>query len=324
MKSVQFNTFGDATQVLQVLDVPVPTPTAGQFRVRLTARPINPSDLLNVMGIYGTPPALPAIAGFEGVGQVDAVGEGVPDYMIGHRVYVLNSGTWQEQICVPAASTIPIPQELPDDIACQLIVNPVSAYAMLDELKLAPGAWLLQTGGSSALGQMLVQLARRRGIRTISTVRRDDMIPVLEARGADVVVNTTREDLVARVKEVTQGRGVAGALEAVGGTLGAQALECLARSGTMLVYGVLGLEPIPVNSGLMLFKNLTMKGFWLNVWMATTRPERRQEVVNEVMGLLSGGEIAPPIEARYSLDQVREACAHAARPGRNGKILLVG
>lgn len=323
MKRVIFKAFGNPADVLEIEEVTPPTPEAGQFRVRLTTRPINPSDILNTMGLYGTPPALPAIAGFEGVGVVDAVGQGIPDYCIGQRVYVLNPGTWQEYICVPAATTIPIPPELSDDVACQLIVNPVSAYAMLDELNLQPGQWLLHTAGSSALGQMLVQLAQKRGVKTISTVRRDDIIPTLQARGADEVINTEKTNLVERVMEITGGQGVAAVMEAVGGKLGAMAIDCMGRSATMLVYGVLSLEPIPVNSGTMLFKNLTMRGFWLNVWLARTKPERRQQVVQEMTQMLANGSVTPPIEARYTLDEARKACVHAAQPGRNGKILIV-
>lgn len=324
MKQVSFSRFGLPQEVLEVNEVAIPEPGPGQFRVRITARPINPSDVLNVQGLYGTQPTLPALAGFEGVGTVDACGTGVPEYLVGQRVYVLTQGSWQEYVCVPAMSTIPIPPEISDDVACQLIVNPFSAWLMLDQLNLKEGQWLLSTAGASALGQMLVQMAKKRGIRTISTVRRDDAIAPLMARGADVVINTEREDLVQRVREITQGKGVPAALDAVGGAIGGKAVECLATGGTMLAYGLMSLEPIPLNSGLVIFKMLTIKGFWLTPWISSARPEARQKVVEGVIELLASGEVTPPIEARYTLDQVHEACIHAMTPGRMGKILLIG
>lgn len=322
MKQVRISQFGQPQDVLDVVEVPVPEPGPGQIRMKVTARPINPSDVLNIQGLYGTPPALPAVMGFEAVGVIDACGPGVP-LPRGLRVYALTAGTWSEYMVLPAMSTIPIPDEVSDEVACQLIVNPLSAWLMLDELDLKPGEWILQTAGGSALGQMFVQMAHKRGLKTISTVRRDDQIALLEAKGADVVVNIEKESLVERVKAHTHGKGVPGAIDAVGGAVGALAHESLATGGKLLVYGVLSGEPIPVNTAITLFKGLTIKGFWLTRWVMTARAETRQALVENIMNLLASGEIAPPVEARYPLDQVKEAVAHASRPGRNGKILLI-
>lgn len=322
MKQVRVSQFGQPQDVLEVVEAALPEPGPGQIRVKVTARPINPSDALNIQGVYGKPPALPAVIGFEGVGVIDACGPGVP-LPTGLRVYALTAGTWSEYIVLPAMATIPIPDEINDETACQLIVNPFSAWLMMDELGLKPGDWVLQTAGGSALGQMFVQLARKRGIKTISTVRRDDQVALLLSKGADVVVNTEKESLLERVREVTQGKGVPGAIDAIGGKPGAQALACLSTGGTMLAYGVMSGEEIPVYSGMMLFKGLTLKGFWLTRWVMTASAQARQALLENILGMMATGELTLPVEARYPLEQVREAVAHATRPGRNGKILLV-
>src|SRR6516225_1357101 len=116
MKSVVFERFGNPSEVLECRDAPVPSPGRGEVRVRMLASPINPSDLLYVLGQYGRRPDLPAHAGFEGVGVVEEAGAGLLGRLrIGRRVAVLNGqgGNWQEQVIVPARQVIPVPKSLP-------------------------------------------------------------------------------------------------------------------------------------------------------------------------------------------------------------------
>lgn len=324
MKQVRFSAFGSPSEVLEIIDVPVPEPGPGQVRLKLRARPINPSDTLNVMGLYASPPPLPAIAGAEGVGIVDAIGPGVPPlFPIGLRVYTLTAGTWQEYLCIAPQATIPLPEELSDVVACQLLVNPLSAYLMLESLALKPGQWLLQTAASSSLGQMVVQLAHQRGIKTINVIRTESARQTLLDLGADVVVNTATEDLVSRVLELTQGRGVPGALEAVGGAVGEQVISCLTRGGTMLIYGLMSGSSIPMNSGLMIFRTLNVKGFWVADWLRSAKPEVRQQVVETISSMLASGQLVAPIAAEFPLEQVKDAIAFSNTPGRSGKVVLV-
>nr|MBP8949256.1 zinc-binding dehydrogenase [Promineifilum sp.] len=168
------------------------------------------------------------------------------------------------------------------------------------------------------------QLAQLRGYRTVNFVRRPEQADELLALGADAVFCTDEADVVGRVRALTDGRGVAGALDAVGGETGALALRCLRSGGTLIVYGLLGGEPLPLHNGEVLFRGLTVRGFWLTHWFQHTPPERVQPALLELMGLMAAGQLVPPVEAAYDLADFRAAVAHAERPGRQGKLLLTG
>ena len=326
MRAIRFHHFGPPAEVLQLEELPDEAPGLGQVRLRLTHRSINPSDLLTVSGQYGRLPRLPATPGLEGVGRVMALGEGVAGWRVDDRAIPLGAaGTWRESMTVNAAQLLPVPDAVGDETAAQFVVNPVTAWVMLEEeLALRPGDWLAQTAAGSTLGRLVIQLAQLRGYRTVNFVRRPEQAGELLALGADAVFCTDEADLVGRVRALTDGRGVAGALDAVGGETGALALRCLRSGGTLVVYGLLGGEPLPLHNGEMLFRGLTVRGFWLTHWFQHTPPERVQPTLLELMGLMAAGQLTPPVEATYDLADFRAAVAHAERPGRQGKLLLTG
>lgn len=321
MKSIVFEQTGKPADILKAADVPTPEPGPGEVRVNVIASPINPSDIMFVQNLYGIRPQLPSGAGFEGVGVVDTVGEGVA-MQPGTRVSFTSVGTWAEYAIASQRTLIPVPDSISDELAAQLFVNPFTAYAMVDDANVPEGGWLLVTAVGSAFGKLVVQLCKRRGINTIGTVRRDDHTDELKALGLTEVINTETENLPARVKQITGGNGVACVLDAVGGHTATEALKCLAKGGTMLIYGLLSLQDPSINAGLLIFRELTIRGFWLTDWMRRVNAETRQRVAQEVIGLLASGEVEMPVEATYSLDQIVEAVEHANRPGRWGKILV--
>ncbi|MEO7521161.1 MAG: zinc-dependent alcohol dehydrogenase family protein, partial [Gemmatimonas sp.] len=213
----------------------------------MTHRPINPSDLYCVQGIYPITPALPGSPGFEGVGVIDALGGGTPGLALGQRVVSATGapGTWVEYLIAPAAGVIPIPNAISDQVGAGLLANPMSAWAILtDVLPLSRGDWILQTAAASTLGHLVIQLARHLGIRTINVVRRRDQVDSLHAAGADVVICTADEHLVDRVREITDGAGVRAAIDAVGGAQSADVEACLGSGGTLLMIGLLSGAPL--------------------------------------------------------------------------------
>ncbi len=326
MRSVKFYEFGNPTDVLRVEDAPTLEPGANQVLVRLHARSINPSDLLTVRGLYGSLPTLPATPGLEGMGEVSAVGDGVKNLRPGQRVIPLGvPGTWQEYILAASAQLIPVPDSVSDQTAAQFVVNPLTAWIMtVEELALKPGEWLLQTAAGSTLGRVVLQIARLRGFKTINVVRRREQVEELKTLGADEVICTADEDIPDRVKEITGKAGLTKAIDAVGGQTGAAVVRALGSRGVMLVYGLLSMEPMPVDSGRMIFATATIHGFWLGEWLRTAAPERLHSVTSELLRLMATDEIVPPVEAEYPLSDVLAAVKHAERSGRSGKVLLVG
>lgn len=326
MKSIRFSEFGEPLEVLRVEDVPLPEPGAGEVLVRMRARSINPSDLLTVRGLYGALPKLPSTPGLEGMGEVREAGEGINHLQAGQRVIPLGvAGTWQEYIIAPGAQLIPVPDNVPDQTAAQFVVNPLTAWIMvLEELKVQPGEWLLQTAAGSTLGRVVLQLARLRGFKTINVVRRREQVEELKALGADEVICTSDENLTERVREITGGEGVKKAIDAVGGETGAMVVQSLGRGGVLLVYGLLSLEPMTVDSGRMIFMNTTIRGFWLTQWMRAAPPEHQLAITAELLRLMATNEVVPPVEAEYPLTEIHAAVRHAERIGRSGKVLLIG
>src|SRR5215218_4825602 len=183
----------------------------------------NPSDLLTVRGLYGSLPVPPATPGLEGMGEVAELGEGVRHLRVGQRVIPLGvAGTWAEFVVVPAAQLIPVPDAISDQTAAQFVVNPLTAWIMtIEELALRPGEWLLQTAAGSTLGRVVLQLAKRRGFKTINVVRRREQADELKSLGADEVICTDEEDIPERVKQITGKEGLRKAIDAVGGETGA-------------------------------------------------------------------------------------------------------
>ncbi len=277
-------------------------------------------------GLYGTRPRLPAVPGYEGVGVVEALGAGVAAPAVGTRVVPLASdGTWQEVAIAKAAALLPVPDAIPDTAAAQFVVNPLTALAMVEE-ELATGRddWLVQTAAGSTLGRIVLQLARLAGFRTINLVRRQEQAAELEALGADLVIAADDPDPAARVAAATGGRPVLRAIDAAGGEMGATALSLLGPGGTMLSFGMMSGRPIPVDPGLLVFRDLAIRGFWLTNWMRRAGNDRRRALVGRLTERMEQGLLVPPVWATYPLARIAEAVAAAERPGRAGKVLLEG
>ena len=131
MKQVIFHQTGLPSEVLQLEEAPMPQPKPHEVRIKVTARNINPSDIMFVRGMYGITPKLPSSAGFEAAGVVDASDESnsIP---VGTRVIFTAIGTWKEYVCIPAALVIPTPQGMTDEVACQAFINPLTAFGMIE------------------------------------------------------------------------------------------------------------------------------------------------------------------------------------------------
>jgi NADPH:quinone reductase-like Zn-dependent oxidoreductase len=325
MKAVVCERWGDPDEVLQVRDVPVPQPRAGEVRVRMLASPVNPSDVLTIRGQYGRQPPLPATPGFEGVGVVEAGSGLLARRVMGRRVAVLNGdgGTWQEHVVIPARQAVPVPDGLGDEQAASFFVNPASALAMTRHvLKVPSGAWLLQTAAGSALGRMVIRLGVRYGFRTLNVVRRPEQVDELRRAGGTATIATDAEPLAERVQQITGGEGVPCAIDAVGGATGSAVVGTLARGGRVLVYGRLAGEPLTIDPITLLVGQKRVEGFWLSEWVRDQNPLRMLLLFRQIGRLMREGDLATQIGQTFPLEEVRAAVRQAGLPGHRGKVLL--
>lgn len=325
MKAIVCERWGEPEEVLQVHDVPEPTPGRGEVRVRMIACPVNPSDLLMVRGQYGRQPPLPATPGFEGVGIVEAGSGLLARRVMGRRVAVLNGGggNWKEHVIIPARQAVPVPKELTDEQAATFFVNPASALIMTRYvLQVPPGAWLLQTAAASTLGRMIVRLGQRYGFRTINVVRRREQAEELLRLGGTAAIATNEESLTERVQALTGGEGVLHALDAVGGATGSEVAHCLGRGGQMLVYGTLAGEPLSIDSRTLMVGKKRVEGFWLSEWVRDQKPWTMLLLFRKIGKLLREGVLTSEVGKSFLLTDIHAAVRQAALPGRQGKVLL--
>lgn len=325
MKEVIFEETGRASEVLKVRDVPAPEPKPHEVQIQVKARNINPSDLMFIRGRYGIKPDLPSSAGFEAAGVV-SISDAEGKYPVGARVMFTtqgtNMGTWREYITLPAKQVIPMPDAMSFEVGCQAFVNPVTAVAMVNKSSLKAGEWVLITAGASAFGKFAIQVAKGKGIKVACTVRRDGQKEYLKGLGADLVVNTEKENL----KKVVSGKikeSVSAVFDAVGGELGAQAFSCLKPKGKMYVFGVLSLQKMPLDTGAMIFKETTIEGFWLSSILQQASNGERASLYKETQEFLMRDDSKADIAGKFPLTEIKSAIKAYNKPGRNGKILLV-
>jgi NADPH:quinone reductase-like Zn-dependent oxidoreductase len=323
MKAVQFSQFGVPPEVAGPVELPAPpAPGPGEIAVDLLCSPINPADLLLILGHYGTRPPLPAFGGLEGVGRVSAIGPDVTNVKVGDRV-LIGGGCWRERMITSAHGKFPLPAAAPAEQLAMLTVNPPTAWGLLhDHVKLEPGDWVLQNAANSGVGTNLIVLARRLGLRSIAVVRRDDVAPRLRDLGADLVL-VDGPDLPERVRAAIGGDRLRLAIDAVAGEATLRLAACLDDSGVVVNYGLLSGQPCQLGGREVVFRDIRLEGFWLNRWFGRHSPAEIAEVFGNLAALLADGTIAVPVEATYPLSRAREALEHAAREGRGGKVLLV-
>lgn len=326
MKAVQFSRFGTAAEVAEIVDIPEPgAPGIGEVVVAPLAAPINPSEFLSFEGRFGAKaPPLPAFAGGEAVARVVAVGEGVSHLRVGDRVLTqyAGRGSWRERLLAKADGMFALPDEIGTQQLAMLAVNPATAWNMLNNfVTLKPGDWILQNAGNSSVGYNVIRLARHLGVRSVSVVRRDEQVAPLLAKGADAVV-VDGADLPVRIGEAVGGGPIPLAFDAVAGTATRDLANAVSPGGTVVIYGVLSGGRSELDATDVLFRDVSIRGFWLTVWFRDTPHAVKRELYRKLAAMMTDGTIEIPIEATYPMAEVKTALAHAARPHRDGKVLL--
>jgi NADPH:quinone reductase-like Zn-dependent oxidoreductase len=262
------------------------------------------------------------------VGIVDAVGPQVSAVAVGQRVQVLNGrgGNWAEYAVVPAGDVFPVPDDLPDEQAATMVVNPATAVLMVRHVLAVPrGEWLLQSAAASELGRMIIRLGKHDGIRTINVVRRREAVAELKRLGADAVIVSEDGPIDEQARKLVGPQGVRYAIDPVIGETATQMYQALSEDGRMLIYGSLTREPMRVGGDprYILSGRRVLEVFWLGYWLPRLGPANRRELFEEVVTLIREGILASSIGRRLPLDDIAAAVAQSETKGRTGKVLLV-
>ena len=297
-------------------------PDGGEVLVRILAAPINPADLNTIEGTYGVKLSLPATPGIEGCGIVEASNSA--DFSEGdHVIFLRRASTWASHTTVPGDALFKLPQGIDPLQAAMLKVNPATAWQLLHGFgALKQGEWIVQNVGNSAVGRCVIQLARDLGIRTISFVRRAELFGELRELGADQVF-LDDDDGLASAKEILGGANAALAFNAVGGDSALRLMKLLRESGSHITYGAMGRKPVTIPNGLLIFRDIQVRGLWVSRWIENAPLEEVHAVYENLAARVVAGKIVQPVDSTFPLEKFQEAFARLDAPERSGKVLFV-
>ncbi len=323
MKQIVLERYGQPEEGLRCADVPdVGAPGAGEVVFEVLAFPINPADISFCRGSYRLRPPLPATPGAECVGRVTAVGAGVSHVKTGDLVINLQRENWAQQRRVKGDDVIAVSEGIDVQQAAMLRINPATALLLLtDIVDLKPGDWVIQNVANSAVGRLLIRLAKPRGIKTVNVVRRESLFGELKALGADACV-VDGPDLAETVKAHTREAPIRLGIDAVSGRATARISACVGEGGVVCNYGSMtGEDPVMSRNGLI-SGGQTLVGFILGRALGTRSLEQIRAIYADLGQQIAKGALSAPIEMVYPIEEIKEAVAHAQRGERSGKILV--
>jgi NADPH2:quinone reductase len=336
LRRIVHHELGQPGQVLRIEDSPSVSLGPDQVRLRVSYAPIHPGDLLGVMGspAFGAPSPISSngrVPGFEGAGILSEVGVRI-DTGLGLRpglrvAFFPASGSWRDEVIVPASSVVPLPDSIPDEIGAQMLINTATALTVIRAAHASfppdarAGAVVLLTAAGSAVGRLLGKLLTDRDVKVIRLVRSEATAGKLSGMlPGSPTLATSVAGWKDRARVAAGGAKIHIAIDSVGGRLLGDIAELLAEgTGTVINFGSLGGE----TSDIRLFppRSLTLKGVILNDWIQQP-PEQRKADVAVALQLAHGAGPLFEIAERYPPSRIADAVAHVGRPSRAGVVLL--
>ncbi len=327
MRALELQTYDQPLEALKVVEKPLPLPGPGQILVRMHAAPVNPSDLMFLHGKYGVQKPLPVVPGWEGSGVVVAAGGGLrAQALVGRRVACAatntHDGTWAEYLVTSAENCLPLLPHVSTLRGAAMLVNPLTAWALVDMARCNQHSALVQTAAASALGAMIRRLAYRAGLTVINVVRREEQVAQLRDQGAQYVLNSTDPHFESRLREWSQRLGAKLAFDAVAGEMPGRLLQTMPHGTQVIIYGALAGDICPIDPSVFIFKQQQITGFWLVDWL------RQQGVVSQMrtaftIQRLFNTELRTGVRAAVPLEQAVRALRLYTQNMSEGKILLL-
>jgi NADPH:quinone reductase-like Zn-dependent oxidoreductase len=325
-KIVRFHELG-GPEVLKIEDVPSKQPSKDEVTLSVRTMGLNRAESMFMHGYYLEPAQLPAKLGFEASGFISAVGPNVDDSWLNKPVSTIPAfspnqyGVLGNEVIVPVHALAEYPARLTPIEATSIWMQYLTAYGALIEIgRVKKGDFVVITAASSSTGLAAIEIVKAEGAISIATTRSAAKQSELLALGADHVIVTDEEDLVARVNEITSGAGAQTIFDPIAGPLVDKLAEAAAPGATIFQYGWLSLAqtPFPVMSAM--HKALTVRGYWLGE--ITFDAQRRAKAKAYVYERLQSGQLKPKIAKIFPFEDVVEAYRYMESTEQIGKIVL--
>ncbi|HJQ81418.1 MAG TPA: zinc-binding dehydrogenase [Lacipirellulaceae bacterium] len=318
----------DALNGLKVGELPVPKPEKGQVLVRIRAAPCNPSDLLLLQGKYGTLKKLPTVPGWEGAGEVVASGGGwLANWLNGKRVACAlrgdRNGTWAEYFVAKAAECIPLKRQITFEQAASLIINPFTAFGLLETARKGGHHAAVHTAGASQLGRMLQTTAVEEEYPLINVVRRKEQLELLRSLGAKYVLNSSNDSFADELKTLCERLGATVAFEAIAGNMTGTVMNSMPHDSIVYVYGALSEEPCGnIDPVQLIFHSKEVKGFYLGEWMRQRGTLGILRIAGRIQRMVIDRRIESVVQRRVGLNEAKEGLRHYVDNMTEGKVLI--
>ncbi len=302
----------------------VPMPGPGQVLIRVKAAGVNRPDVLQRKGGYAPPPGASDLPGLEVAGTVAALGPDAGRWQVGDPVCALVSGGGYAEFCAaPVAQCLPIPPGLSMVEAGGVPETFFTVWTnVFDRGRLQAGERLLVHGGSSGIGTTAIQMAKALGATVYVTAGSAEKCAACVRLGADLAIDHTREDFVARVKEATGGQGVDVILDMVGGDYIAKNVASLAIEGRLVNIAHQTGSVASLNFMTVMLRRLTITGSTLRARTAAQKAQVADGVARDFWPLLETGRVKPVVDSVFTLEKAAEAHARMATGAHAGKIVL--
>jgi len=311
-------------EILAPVRRPVPVPGEGEVLIRVAAAGVNRPDLMQRMGVYPPPPGAPRILGLEAAGTIVAVGADVALELVGQRVCALVSGGgYAEYVVAPAAQCLPVPPVLSMIEAAAIPETLFTVWTnVFERAYAADGDWLLVHGGTSGIGMMAIALARLFKLTVLVTAGSDAKCEAARRAGAAEAINYRTEDFVARVKDITGGRGVDIVLDMIGGDYVPRNLECLAEEGRHVSIAIQRGAEATIPLWQLMRRRLVLTGSTLRARDASFKGLVADELSRAVWPHVEQGRLKPVIDSTFPLADAAEAHRRMESGAHIGKIVL--
>ncbi|HEX5691562.1 MAG TPA: NADPH:quinone oxidoreductase family protein, partial [Roseiflexaceae bacterium] len=305
-------------------ELPSPVPGDGEVLIRVAACGVNFPDTLIIQGKYQFRPPLPFAPGSELAGTIAAVGAGVKHLAVGDRaIAFIGWGGFAEEVVADAKRVFRMPDAMDFVTGATFVLTYGTSYhALVDRAQLKPGETLLVLGAAGGVGLAAVQIGKALGARVIAAASTEEKLALCLNHGADAAINYSSEDLKARIKDLTGGKGADVVYDPVGGDYSEAALRSTAWGGRFLVIGFAAGEIPRIPLNLPLLKGCSIVGVFYGDW-TTREPQRNQEHLAEMLAWLRAGKLAPHISARYPLEQAAAALDDMLDRKIMGKAVVV-